>query len=399
MPAPTTTTSGRACIAASLDSQLVFDYAERQRRLAERMEAEGVDVFFLAPSADLEYLTGIERQIPNFGEASYASGWVAGAFFVPGSDPVFVFPRMFAAFDLREEPEGELVVVNETDDGFAAFERVARGLGSSGGVAIGDRVWAETVLNLGRILGFDRLRTGSTLVNELRRVKTSAELEAMGRAIRTVEQTMAAVTSLVIPGATMAELAEAVEHELRAAGSRTPSFTTHIFTGLGESDFDSGAKTAHDPIPEGTSVMFDFGGVVDGYCSDFGRTVYCGDPPADYREIYEIMLAAQEAGRAAAAAGTTASAVNAACRDPIEKAGLGEHFRHRMGHGIGLDIHERPFISVEDDTRLEPGMTFTDEPSIIIPGRFSVRIEDIVVCEEGGGRKLNSYPAALVANS
>ena len=382
----------------SLDSPTMFDYAERQRRLAQRMEMEAVEVLFLGPSADLEYLTGVERQIPNFGEAAYANGWVAGAFVRPGAEPIFVFPRMFAAFDLREEPEGELVIVTETDDGFATFERVARGLGSSGTVAVGDRVWAETALNLGRIFGLDRLRTGSTLVNELRRVKTPEELEAMRRAIRTVEQAMAAVAPLVVPGATMAQLAEAVEHELRAAGSRTPSFATHIFTGLDDDDFDSSTKAAHEPMPDGTSVMFDFGGVVDGYCSDFGRTIYCGEPPDDYRKVYEIMLAAQEAGRVAAAAGTPASEVNAACRRPIEEAGLGEHFRHRMGHGIGLDIHERPFISPEDETPLEPGMTFTDEPSIIIPGRFSVRIEDILVCEEGGGRVLNDYPAALVAN-
>jgi Xaa-Pro aminopeptidase len=376
----------------------VFDYAQRQRRLAERMAADGVDVLFLAPSADLEYLTGVERQIPNFGEASYASGWVTGAFFVPGSEPVFVFPRMFAAFDLREQPRGEVVVVTETDDGVAIFERVAKSLGSTGIVAIGDRVWAETTLQLARIFGAERLRTGSALVNELRRVKTTEELEAMQRAIATVEQTMAAVTPLVTPRTSMAQLAEAVEHELRAAGSRTPSFATHIFTGLDESDLDSHTATAHEPLTEGTSVMFDFGGVVDGYCSDFGRTIYCGEPPDDYLEAYEIMLAAQEAGRAAAAAGTPASEVNAACRRPIEEAGLGDHFRHRMGHGIGLDVHERPFISTEDDTPLEVGMTFTDEPSIIIPGHFSVRIEDIIVCEEGGGRKLNAYPAALVAN-
>jgi Xaa-Pro aminopeptidase len=377
----------------------VFDYATRQARLAERMEAEGVGTLFLAPSADLEYLTGVERQIPNFGEASYASGWVTGAFFSPGSEPVFVFPRMFAAFDLREHPRGELVVVNETDDGVAIFERVAKGLGSSGTIAIGDRVWAETTLHLARIFGAERLRTGSALVNELRRVKSAEELEAIQRAIATVEQTMAAVTPLVVSGATMAQLAEAVEHALRRAGSRTPSFATHIFTGLGESDLDSHTLTAREPLAEGTSVMFDFGGVVDGYCSDFGRTIYCGEPPGEYRNIYEIMLAAQEAGRVAAAAGTPASAVNAACRRPIEEAGLGEQFRHRMGHGIGMDVHERPFISTEDETRLQVGMTFTDEPSIIIPGRFSVRIEDIVVCEEGGGRKLNGYPAALVANS
>jgi Xaa-Pro aminopeptidase len=305
---------------------------------------------------------------------------------------------MFVAFDQRVEPEGEVVVVAETDDGHAVFERVVGGLGAAGTVAVGDRVWAETVLNLGRILGFDRLRAGSTLVNELRRVKDPDELSAMGQAIRAVEQTMEDVTPLVVPGATMAGLVEAVEHALRRAGSRCPSFTTHVFTGLGEEDLDSGTPTAHDPIPEGTSVMFDFGGVVDGYCSDFGRTIYCGEPPADYRDVYAVMLEAQEAGRSAAAAGTPAADVNAACRRPIEDAGLGEHFRHRMGHGIGLDIHERPFISAEETTPLEPGMTFTDEPSIIIPGRFAVRIEDILVCEEGGGRKLNSYPTALVAS-
>jgi Xaa-Pro aminopeptidase len=376
----------------------MFDYAARRRRLAEKMQAENVDLLFLAPSADLEYLTGVERQIPNFGQASYAHGWVAGAFFRPDADPVFLFPRMFAAFDLQEEPEGEVVVVNETDDGPGIFARVARGLGSPGSVAVGDRVWAETTLHLAQAFGADKLRTGSALVNELRRIKTDEELDAMRRAIATVEQTMAAVTPLVQPGVTMAELVEATEHELRKNGSRCPSFTTHHFTGLGEGELDSGTETGNTPMPENTSVMFDFGGVVDGYCSDFGRTVYCGELPDDYRETYEIMLAAHEAGRAAARAGTPARDVNAACRKPIEDAGLGPNFRHRMGHGIGMDVHERPFISEEEETPLEPGMTFTDEPSIIIPGRYSVRIEDIVVCEESGGRKLGSYPPDLVVN-
>jgi Xaa-Pro aminopeptidase len=377
----------------------VFDYAARQRKLWERLEAEGIAALFLAPSADLEYLTGVERQVPNFGEVAYAHGWVGGGLFRPNEEPVFLFPRMFAAFDLHELPAGEVIVVNETDDGPAIFARVAERVGGSGVVALGDRVWAEATLQLGRTVGFDRLRTGSRLVNELRRIKTDEELAAMGRAIATVEAAMAAVAPLVVPGVSMIDLAEAVEHELRAAGSRTPSFTTHIFTGLGDTDFDSGRATGRDPIPEGTSVMFDFGGVVDGYCSDFGRTVYCGSPPDDYLQAYDVMLAAQEAGRAAARPGALARDANAACRAPIEEAGLGEHFRHRMGHAIGMDVHERPFLSTEDETPLEDGMTFTDEPSIIVPGRWSLRIEDIIVVAEGGGRKLNSYPAALVANT
>ncbi len=362
------------------------------------MLAEGVDALFLGPSADLEYLTGVERQLPSFGEVSYAHGWVIGAFFRPGADPVFVVPRMFATFDLRVPPEGELIVVSETDDGFAVFERVARQLAGAGVVAVGDRVWAETVLNLGRIVGPERLRTGSQLVNELRRVKTGEELEAMTRAIATVETAMAAVAPLVLPGVSLLELAEQVDHELLRAGSRCPSFPTHILTGFGEDDFDSGEPSGRKPIPDGTSVMFDFGGVVDGYSSDFGRTVFCGEPPPDYRETYEVLLAAQEEGRRALAAGTPAREVNAACRRPIEEAGLGAYFRHRMGHGIGMNVHERPFISTEDGTPLEAGMTFTDEPSINIPGRYSVRIEDIVVCEQGGGRMLNTYPPDLVVN-
>jgi Xaa-Pro aminopeptidase len=110
------------------------------------------------------------------------------------------------------------------------------------------------------------------------------------------------------------------------------------------------------------------------------------------------MLAAFEAGRAACRPGALARDVNAACRAPIEHAGLGEHFRHRMGHGIGMDVHERPFLSPEDVAPLEHGMTFTDEPSILVPGAFGMRIENVVVCGDGGARVLNDYPNALVCN-
>jgi Xaa-Pro aminopeptidase len=376
----------------------VFDHAERRRRLFEVMRAEGVDLLFVGLSSDLEYLSGVERGIPFFGQSSYPHGWVAGGFFRPDADPVFVLPRMVVVFDLPVRPEGEIVVVDETDDGSAVFERVARGLGARGTVAVGDRVWAETTLELGRIFGLDRLQTGSSLVNRLRRVKTADELEAMRRACRTVEHAMAAVAPQVQPGVSMAELREEVEAQLRVAGSLTPSFATHIFTGMDPDSLDSGAPTARDPLSDGTPVLFDFGGVVDGYCSDFGRTIVAGEPPDGFVAAYEAMLAAFEAGRTACRPGALAREVNAACREPIEAAGLGEHFRHRMGHGIGLDVHERPFLSPEDETPLEAGMTFTDEPSIVVHGSFGLRIENVVVCAEGGVRVLNDYPNYLVTN-
>ena len=123
----------------------------------------------------------------------------------------------------------------------------------------------------------------------------------------------------------------------------------------------------------------------------------CGEATADVRRAYDVLLEAQEEGRLAARPGALARDVNAACRAPIEEAGLGPRFRHRMGHGLGLDVHERPFLSAEDETPLTEAMTFTDEPSIIVPGEFGVRIEDVIVVEAGGGRKLGSCSPGMAS--
>jgi Xaa-Pro aminopeptidase len=355
---------------------------------------------FLGPSSDHEYLTGIERMIPTFGNVSYAHGWVAGAFFRPGKEPVHILPRMYAEFDLPHGKPEQLVVVNEKDDGPAMFEKVARSLGSVKTLAVGSRLWGETVINLARVFGSPKLVSAEPLVNRLRRIKSKEELDTMTRACKIADDTMGAVTDLVKPGVTMHELVEAVEHEMRARGSRAPSFTTHIVT-FGEfpDQRESIDERGRLPLREGEAVLFDYGAVVDGYCSDFGRTIFCGEPTAEYRRAHQAMIDAQAAGQSASKPGVTCAEVNRACREPIEEAGFGPHFKHRMGHCIGMDVHEHPFISEEDQTPLEVGMTFTDEPSIMWLGKVGVRIENIVVCEKGGGRKLNSYPIDLVANA
>jgi Xaa-Pro aminopeptidase len=372
------------------------ELAARRDRLAERLEEHRIDALFLPPSSDLEYLTGLERDLPSFGQSAYAHGWVTGAFIVPGREPLYVLPRMFVAFHLwGEEPEN-LVTVNESDDGSAAFGGALASLGDVATIGIGARTWGETVLELGTALPSARLVNGTPIVNELRRVKSDLEIDLMTKAALIADDAMAATTSKVEPGVTMADLAEEVEHQLRIRGSRTPSFPTHIFSHGYTQSHDSTMESGLEPIAEGEAVMFDFGAVWGGYCSDFGRTIVCGEPHPEYERVYGIMLAAQEAGRAAAVPGALASEVNAACRAPIEEAGLGAFFRHRMGHGIGLDVHEAPFISEEDRTPLEAGMTFTDEPSILWDEHFAVRIEDVVVCADGGGRVLNELPGDAV---
>jgi Xaa-Pro aminopeptidase len=363
------------------------EYAARRERLGELLEARGIAAMFVPPSSDLEYLTGIERDLPSFGQVSYAHGWVAGAFVAPGREPLFVLPRMVVDFHLGGVAPDGAVVVREDDDGRALFAEAARSLESPARLALGARAWAETAIELLRALPGAELVEGSSLVNELRRVKSPSELELMSRACAVAREAMDATAPRVAAGVTMADLQEEVEHQLRVRGSRSPSFPTHIFTS-GARPLDNQDATANEPLHDGEAVLFDFGAVAEGYCSDFGRTVVCGDEPEGFAEARTAMLAAQEAGRAAAVPGALARDVNAACRAPIEAAGLAEAFRHRMGHGIGLDVHEHPFLSIEDETPLEAGMTFTDEPSIVLHGRFGVRVEDVIAVADGGAAML-----------
>jgi len=363
------------------------EYAERRERLSALLEEHGLDALFLPPSSDLEYLTGLERDLPSFGHLSYAHGWVAGAFLAPGREPLFVLPRMVVEFHLDGKPPPGAVVVHEDADGRVLFAEAARSLGAPRRLGVGARTWAETVIEVKHALPGVELVEGSSLVNRLRRVKSRAELELMGQACELARSTLDATAPRVTPGVTMTDLVEEVEHQLRFRGSRCPSFPTHIFT-WGAQRLDSGDATAAHPLGDGEAVLFDFGAVVEGYCSDFGRTLVCGDPPPGYEEARAAIEDAQEAGREAARPGVLARDVNAACRAPIEAAELGAGFRHRMGHGIGLDVHERPFLSAEDETPLVAGMIFTDEPSILVDGSFGVRVEDVIEVTETGGRML-----------
>jgi Xaa-Pro aminopeptidase len=204
------------------------------------------------------------------------------------------------------------------------------------------------------------------------------------------------VTPEVTPGVLELELARDINFRMRRLGTRAPSFDTGVWSMGPATERDATVRISAGPVEPGLGVSFDFGAEVDGYCSDFGRTVHVGEASAEFRRVYDTVMEAQAAGMRAAKPGVPASAVHAATRQVIVDAGLGDWFRHRTGHGIGLDVHEKPFISEEDDTPLEAGMTFTIEPSVFRPGHYGARVEDVVVCEEGGGRKLIDYPTDMV---
>ena len=365
-------------------------YEKRQLELSNRMIESNCDLLFCPPSSDLEYLTGTLRRKPTFGNISYTHGWVCGAFFRPFKTPLFVLPRMVAEFDMPHGATGEKIIIKETDDGSAVFEKIIKDFGPLKNIAVEQRTWAETTL---KISEYSRgiVRNGITLTNPMRRKKSDEEISLIREACLLADLSMEKITNTVVAAENEREISEELDHLLNLKGSRGVSFDTAVWAMGPSTNRDASDRETNNVIPEGSSLLFDFGAIIKGYCSDFGRTLSVGESDSELKEVYEIVIESAKQGLSAVRPGALASDVDRATRKVIEDAGYGDKFRHRTGHCIGLDVHEYPFISEEDDTPLEVGMTFTIEPSIFWPGRVGARIEDIVVVTENGGEKLNQY--------
>jgi Xaa-Pro aminopeptidase len=365
-------------------------YLKRQLELSNRMIESNCDLFFCPPSSDLEYLTGTLRRKPTFGNISYTHGWVCGAFFRPFKTPLFVLPRMVAEFDMPHGATGEKVIIKETDDGSAVFEKIIKDFGPLKNIAVEQRTWAETTLKISEY-SKGTVRNGISLTNPMRRKKSDEEISLIREACLLADLSMEKITNTVVAAENEREISEELDHLLNLKGSRGVSFDTAVWAMGPSTNRDASDRETNNVIPEGSSLLFDFGAIIKGYCSDFGRTLSVGESDSELKEVYEIVIESAKQGLSAVRPGALASDVDRATRKVIEDAGYGDKFRHRTGHCIGLDVHEYPFISEEDDTPLEVGMTFTIEPSIFWPGRVGARIEDVVVVTENGGEKLNEY--------
>jgi Xaa-Pro aminopeptidase len=229
-------------------------------------------------------------------------------------------------------------------------------------------------------------------IRRLRRIKTAAELEKMARACAITDSVAEEVMQGLRPGQSEHELAMRIGAAISAYDS-APSFDTSV---------QSGANSAiphHDPsgrkLEAGDLVLFDFGAAFEGYRADLTRMAVVGEPTARQREIYAVVLRAHDAAIEAVRPGVTTGQVDAAARQVIEAAGFGEYFFHRVGHGLGLEVHEDPSLDPGSNTVLEPGMVFTIEPGIYLAGWGGVRIEDDVVVETGGCRVLSKADRSL----
>ncbi|HEX2914968.1 MAG TPA: Xaa-Pro peptidase family protein [Chloroflexia bacterium] len=374
-----------------------FDYAARLARIRQLMEEKQIDLLFIPPSAALQYLTGLKRQQPTFGNTNYNGGWVHGALIGRTLGPVLSLPRMatlFASFP----SDLELAVLQDTADPVAHMQKLLERFGPVKRIAVEDRTWGSAILNLQKLLPGVEFVSLSPLITSMRRIKTPEELELMHKAASIVDQAHAYIMTILRPGLTYDEITAELDKKMIELGSEGPSFPTTLipmspYIGPGADPWAGGKNAADAPVlEEGTSLSFDYGSIFDGYVNDYGRSVWVGEPPAEYLKVYDLVISAQAAAMKAMKAGQiTGAEANRVARQVIEGSGYGEHFFHRLGHGIGMDVHEPCYLDDGDNTVLEAGMTFTIEPSIFIPGKFGARIEDVFVVTENGAEPLNQY--------
>ena len=360
-------------------------YTSRLRQAAQAAEEAGLAGLAVTPSADLVYLTGYAP--PPLERLTLL---VVGV----GRDPVMLVPALERPA-AASCPVGDRLEIVGWTDGEDPYERAATLLGS-GRFAITDSAWASHLLGLQRTAGGCSFVPTSAAVPLLRAVKDAGELELLRRVAHAADRAFVDVLALRFEGRSERELAEELAAALTRHGHDEVGFT---IVGSGP----NGASPHHEPgarpIEAGEAVVLDFGGRMNGYCSDITRTVVVGEPDAQVREIYEVVRAAQQAAFEAVAPDVPAERVDAAARAVIAAAGYGDQFIHRTGHGIGLEVHEPPYIVAGNAMPLRSGMTFSIEPGIYLSGRFGVRIEDIVAVTDGGAVRLNEATRELRAVS
>jgi Xaa-Pro aminopeptidase len=262
-------------------------------------------------------------------------------------------------------------------------------------VALTNSMPALHVLRLREAMPAARQVLAGPVLGRLRLRKAADEVDALRRAGQAIDRVHARMGEWLRPGRTEADVGRDIAEAIVAEGHRTVNF---VIVGSGPNGASPHHDTSDRVIEPGDPVVVDIGGTMpDGYCSDCTRVyVAGGDPDPDFAKYYTVLLDAQRRACEAVRPGVTAQSVDAAARDVIAEAGYGELFIHRTGHGIGLEEHEDPYIVVGNDTVLEPGMCFSIEPGIYLPGRHGARIEDIVVVTEDGGERLDTIDRDLV---
>ncbi|WP_374025754.1 M24 family metallopeptidase [Mycobacterium sp. HNNTM2301] len=364
-----------------------FDTGVYARRLAAAAAATaeaGLSGLVITPGYDLRYLVGSRAQtLERF-----------TALVLPASgDPTVVVPRLELASLKGSAIAGLGLAVRDWVDGDDPYQLVSAALGGPAATAVTDSMPALHLLPLAGVLGvLPILATG--VMRGLRMVKEECEIDALRKAGAAIDRVHARVPEFLVPGRTEADVAADIAEAIVAEGHSEVAF---IIVGSGPHSADPHHGYSDRELQTGDIVVVDIGGAYEpGYHSDSTRTYSIGEPKPEVAQQYSVLQRAQQAAVDAVRPGVTAEQVDAAARDVLAAAGLAEVFVHRTGHGIGLSVHEEPYIVAGSDLPLAAGMAFSIEPGIYFPGRWGARIEDIVVVTKDGALPVNNRPHELI---
>ena len=359
-------------------------YAQRLAAAAAGAAQAGLAGLITTPGYDLRYLIGSRAQ--TFERLT--------ALVVPAAgNPTLVLPRLELAA-IKESAAADLGLnIQDWVDGENPYNLVALALGGHARVAVTDSMPALHLLPLTQILGATPvLATG--VMAALRMIKGPDEIDALRRAGAAIDRVHARVPEFLRPGRTEAEVAADIAEAIVAEGHSEAAF---VIVGSGPHGADPHHQCSGRELRRGDIVVVDIGGPVEpGYNSDCTRTYSLGEPSAEVAAQYGVLQRAQAAAVAAVRPGVAAQDVDAAARELLAEAGLAEYFVHRTGHGIGLSVHEEPYIVAGNGQILAEGMAFSIEPGIYLPGRWGARIEDIVIVTADGALPVNTRPHELV---
>jgi Xaa-Pro aminopeptidase len=359
-------------------------YAHRLRSAAAAAADAGLAGLVITPGYDLRYLIGARAQ--TFERLT--------ALVLPASgDPTVVVPRLELA-SLKESAVTELgLAVRDWVDGDDPYRLVADAFGGPAATAVTDAMPALHLLPLADVLGVVPV-LATDVLRRLRMIKDEAEIDALRKAGAAIDRVHARVPDFLVPGRTEADVAADIAEAIVAEGHSEVAF---IIVGSGPHGADPHHECSDRELRAGDIVVVDIGGPYEpGYNSDSTRTYSIGEPEPEVARRYAVLQRAQRAAVSAVRPGVTAEQVDAAARDVLAAEGLAEAFVHRTGHGIGLSVHEEPYIVAGNGLTLEPGMAFSVEPGVYFPGQWGARIEDIVVVTADGAESMNQRPHDLV---
>ncbi|MVP02496.1 M24 family metallopeptidase [Paenibacillus lutrae] len=356
---------------------------ERLQQLTGYMEQNSLDAVIVTLPRHVYYLTGF---------ASDPHERFLGLVLVNGQDPFLLVPALDEEAAVQASSVKRVYTHQDTD---SAYE-ILQGLLPAGLNAVGIESEHWTLSRYEQLRGFvqaGRFTAVDEQLRNMRVIKTPEEVVLMRRAAEVVEEVLRRGLEKVKIGTAEIDIVAELEYQMKKLGAQGPSFSTMVLTGAA-SALPHGVPCSRT-ISRGDLLLFDLGVYLNGYASDITRTFIVGEASEEQRRIYETVLAGNRAGIEAVRPGATFASVDAAARSTIEEAGYGVYFNHRLGHGLGLDVHEYPSVHGRNEEVLRAGMTFTIEPGVYVQGTGGVRIEDEVLVTASGVDVLTSFPKDL----